>query len=214
MILCESYVVFALHGVISTRRLTRRTTCQFSGLCGVSFLFDIIWLAKTEDVNGFVKAIVVLNLLLKVRRFQHVVGFYQYHSRFQPSFPFSQPSANAATASAQPGSAAAAAGTVISRNQVRPSSGDTFTSPCTHALNYPPLVWSPPTYPTGHQQTVGRYRDTAPEPDAEQGKPLPTAPTPVPLVPTTTMPHTPSPRQPQPLTQTTAPPPPAGAFVI
>lgn len=93
-------------------------------------------------------------------------------------------------------------------------SRDTFTSLCTHSLNCSFSVWSAPTYSTGHQQTVGGYRDTAPEPDAEQGKPLPTAPTPVPPVPTTTMPHTPSPRQPQPLTQTTAPPPPAGAFVI
>ncbi len=33
----------------------------------MSFFFDIIWLAKTEDGNGFVKALVVLNLLLKVR---------------------------------------------------------------------------------------------------------------------------------------------------
>ena len=92
--------------------------------------------------------------------------------------------------------------------------GPRFAFLCTHALNYAPPVWSAPTYPTGHRQPVGGYRDAAPEPDAEHGKPLPTAPAPVPPVPTTTMPHTPSPRQPQPLTQTTAPPPPAGAFVI
>ncbi|KAF8335474.1 uncharacterized protein EI90DRAFT_3153049 [Cantharellus anzutake] len=38
----------------------------FSGLLGTSILFDVVWLVKTHDQNGFIKFLTIINMLLKI----------------------------------------------------------------------------------------------------------------------------------------------------
>jgi len=56
-----------LFGIYASERTDSSDSLRlFSGFLTLSFVFDIIWLAKTSGQNGFIKFLTIINLIVKV----------------------------------------------------------------------------------------------------------------------------------------------------